>query len=82
MMGIGYLNNSFRKIWVLLKRGILIVADHMETIFKNRSLAGIEDKVLGLEEYNKLVGLPEIREEEKKYKAYGEEIAADFSVRR
>jgi len=26
-MGIGYLNNSFRKIWVLVKRGILIVVD-------------------------------------------------------
>ena len=51
----------------------------METICKNRSLAGIEDEVLGLEEYNKLVGLPEIREKEKKYKAYGEEIAAEFS---
>ena len=54
----------------------------METIHKNRSLAGIEDKVLGLEEYFKLVGLPEIREAEKKYKAYGEEIAADFSGKR
>ncbi len=54
----------------------------METIYRNRSLAGIEDRVLGLEEYNKLVGLPEIREKEKKYKAYGEETATDFSGKR
>ena len=53
-----------------------------KTIYKNKSLAGTEDKVLGLEEYNKLVGLPEIREKEKKYKTYGEEIATDFSVKR
>jgi len=51
----------------------------METIYKNRSLAGTEEKVLGLEEYNKLVGLPEIRKKEEKYKAYGEKIAADFT---
>ena len=50
----------------------------METIYKNRSLAGFEDTILGLEEYNKLVGLPEIREKEEKYKAYGKKIAADF----
>ena len=54
----------------------------METIYRNRSLAGIEDMVLGLEEYNELVGLPEIREKEKKYKAYGEETATDFSGKR
>ena len=50
----------------------------METIYRNRSLTGTEDKILGLEEYNKLVGLKEIRERENKYKAYGEKIAADF----
>ena len=54
----------------------------METIYKNRSLAGTKDMVLGLEEYNRLVGLPEIREKEKKYKAYGEELAADSSSKR
>lgn len=54
----------------------------METIYKNRSLAGIEDKALGLEEYNELVGLPEIREKENKFKANGEKMAADFSGKR
>jgi methylisocitrate lyase len=54
----------------------------METIYKNRSLAGTEDKVLGLEEYNELVGLSEIRAQEEKYEAYGKEIAVDFSGKR
>ena len=54
----------------------------METIYKNRSLSGTEDMVLGLEEYNELVGLSEIREKEEKYKAFGEELAADFSDKR
>ena len=51
----------------------------MATLFKNKSLAGTEDEVMGLDEYNKLVGLTEIRAGEEKYKSYGEEIAADFS---
>lgn len=51
----------------------------METIYKNRSLSGTEDIVLGLEEYNELVGLSEIREKEEKYKAYGEKLVADSS---
>lgn len=54
----------------------------METIYKNRSLAGTEDKVLGLEEYNELVGLSKIRAQEDKYEAYGKEIAVDFYGKR
>ena len=55
------------------------VKNDMETIYKNRSLSGIEDMVLGLDEYNELVGLSEIRKKEEKYKAFGEELAADSS---
>lgn len=54
----------------------------MATLLKNRSLEGTENEVMGLDEYNELVGLPKIRENEKKYKGYGEEIAADFSGKR
>lgn len=52
----------------------------MATLFKNKSLAGTEDEVMGLDEYNELVGLTEIREREEKYKSYGEKIVADSSV--
>ena len=37
----------------------------MESLYKSRSLTEIEEQILGLEEYNTLVGLPEIREKEK-----------------
>lgn len=45
------------------------VIDAMESLYKNRSLTGIEGQMLGLEEYHNLVGLPEIRKKEKKYGA-------------
>lgn len=52
----------------------------MSRLLENRSLAGSENEVLGLEEYNRLAGLTEIRNAEKKYGEYGEEISATFSA--
>ena len=46
----------------------------MESLYKNRSLAEVEDKALGLDEYNELVGLSTIRKREEKYTAFGEHI--------
>lgn len=50
------------------------VTEGMESLYKNRSLAQVEDKVLGLDEYNELVGLSTIRKREEKYKAFGEQL--------
>jgi len=50
------------------------VAEGMESLFKNRSLAEVKDKVLGLAEYNELVGLSTIREKEDSYTAFGERL--------
>jgi hypothetical protein len=47
----------------------------MSKLLKNRSLAECENEVMDLEEYNRLVGLKEIRYAEKKYAEYGEEIS-------
>lgn len=50
------------------------VTEGMESLYKNRSLAQVEDKVLGLDEYNELVGLSTIRKREEEYKAFGEQL--------
>jgi len=52
----------------------------MSRLLENRSLAGSENEVMGLEEYNRLVGLTEIRNAEKKYGVYGEETSGTFSA--
>jgi len=52
----------------------------MSRLLEKRSLAGSENTVMDLEEYNRLVGLTEIRNAEKKYGVYGEETSGTFSA--
>ena len=50
------------------------VTKGMEKLHRNRSLAGLEDAVMNLVDYNELVGITDIRDREAKYKAFGEKL--------
>lgn len=50
------------------------VTKAMEKLYRDRSLAGLEDAVMDLVNYNELVGITEIRDREARYKAFGENL--------